>query len=126
MGQFPKPHVAPCLTRGPAVLWPHRRKAKPRIKSGVTKRGQREDHLNEKGRPRRTALSNSFVRPKLARIEFDDQVRFHLHRIGHFVERRDAREGDLGSAVGGDVLWDVTLSEALRFDNEGHFLRLVA
>jgi hypothetical protein len=59
-----------------------------------------------------------------ARVEFDDQVRLHLHRIGHFVERRHAGEGRLGGAVGNDIIGDVALGEALRLHHQRHFLRL--
>ncbi len=31
----------------------------------------------------------------LSRIEFDDQIGFHLHWIGHFVQHRDAVERHL-------------------------------
>src|SRR3990167_5459812 len=60
-----------------------------------------------------------------ARIEFDDQVRFHLHRIGYFVQRRNAGEGGL-VAFGGDVVGNFTLGQRLRFSDEGHFLGLLA
>ncbi len=59
-----------------------------------------------------------------ARVELDDQIRFHLHRIGHFVQGRHAGEGHLRGAVRSDVIGDVALGEALRFHHQRHFLRL--
>src|SRR5690606_22627856 len=76
--------------------------------------------LCQPGRPdaRRAALPDRpseivSVETGSARIEFDDEVRFHLHRIGHFVERRDADEGRLG-AVDGEIFGQVALGQALR------------
>src|SRR4026209_2032827 len=56
-----------------------------------------------------------------ARVEFDDQVRFHLHRIGHFIQRGDADEGGL-VGLGGDVIRDIALGQALRFGAQGPLL----
>ena len=61
-----------------------------------------------------------------ARVEFHDEVRFHLHWVRHLVERRDADEGDLGVAVRCDVIGDLTLGEILRFEHQRHFLGLGA
>ena len=63
---------------------------------------------------------------KLTRIEFDDQIWFHLYRIRHFVERRDASEGYLVVAVWRYIFRNIALGEALGFDDQRHFLGLVA
>src|SRR4028119_318145 len=41
-----------------------------------------------------------------ARVELDDQIGLHPDRIGDLVQRRNAGEGRLGGAVGGDIFGD--------------------
>src|SRR5688500_14579099 len=61
-----------------------------------------------------------------ARVEFDDEVGLHPHRIGHLIELRDAGVGDLGGAFRNDVIGHVTLGQALCLDGQRHLLRLGA
>jgi hypothetical protein len=56
---------------------------------------------------------------RLSRIIFDDEMRLHLHRIGHIREQRHASE--LRSQLRGvdfDVVGHVTLGQRLRFHNQ--------
>ena len=67
-----------------------------------------------------------FERP-LAGIEFDDQVRFHDHRVRHVRKARGAHEGR-GQlvVVDFDVVGNVTLRQLGRFEDCGHLLGLLA
>ena len=53
-------------------------------------------------KPRRRSASS-------ARVKLDDQIWLHLHRVGHFIERWDARERRLGSTVDGNIFRNVAL-----------------
>ena len=55
--------------------------------------GRSASRQTKKGGPCGAALRSFRAELGSARIEFDDQVRLHPHRIGHFVERRHAGEG---------------------------------
>ena len=61
-----------------------------------------------------------------ARVELDHQVRFHLHRVGHVGDLRDARElrGHL-LVVDLDVVRHVALAQAGRFEHQGELLGLL-
>ena len=44
------------------------------------------------------------VLPRLTRVEFDDQVRFHLHRIRHISQFRNAIDAALeGAFINGGI-----------------------
>lgn len=55
-----------------------------------------------------------------ARVELDDQVRFHLHRIGHVRQRRRAGEGGGRLAVVDvEIIGHVALGELGRLEHDG-------
>ena len=82
------------------------------------------ERANKKGGPTGPPLWLGFE-PRLTRIEFDDQIWFHLHRIRHFVERWHASKGYLVVAVWRYIFRNVAFGEALGFDDQRHFLCLV-
>src|SRR3546814_12540050 len=49
-----------------------------------------------------------------ARVELEQQIRLHLHGIRHFVQRGEANEADLGSAVGCDIFGNATIGRHAR------------
>lgn len=79
----------------------------------------------KKGRPGGATPLN-VVAAISARIEFDDQIRFHLDGIRHFVKRRDADERNLCGAVSRDVIGNVAFRQALSLNDERHFNGLAA
>src|SRR5690606_4004750 len=85
-----------------------------------------EAAVRQKRRPQRTAFLVFRSEPKSARIELDHQVRFHCDGVGHLVELRHTGEGHLVGAVDRDIVWNLALGQALRLDDQRHFLGLVA
>src|SRR5690606_7058685 len=82
----------------------------------------------QKGRSQGAALPIRFwSNPRLTRVEFDDQVWFHLNRIGHVRQGRDAGIGR-GHLVVVDfhIVRNVTLGELDGFENHGELLGALA
>src|SRR5581483_8480399 len=81
-----------------------------------------EDVTKQKG-PGKTGASDFASLPRLARIEFDDQMRLHLNRERHVRECRDANEfcGHL-AVVDFEEIRHVALGELAGFEHVGELL----
>ena len=73
---------------------------------------------NDESRPFPGGFAIDRPNLELARVEFDDQVRFHDDRVRHVGQGRNAGEGrDHLVVVDFDVVRNVTLGELDRFEN---------
>ncbi|MPL88357.1 hypothetical protein SDC9_34377 [bioreactor metagenome] len=86
-------------------------------------RARKRQRAAPKDGPARSAKTERSV----LRVEFDDQVRFHLHRVGHVAQSRGAHEGR-GHLVVVDfqVIRHVTLGRLHGLEDERELTRLVA
>src|SRR4051812_43961533 len=80
-------------------------------------------HSTTKKAPAKPGPSNLHDPDRSARIEFDDQMRLHLHRERHVGECGDADElrGHLGM-IDLDVVGHVALAKLVGFEHEGELL----
>src|SRR5690606_14229729 len=62
---------------------------------------------------------------ELARVELDDEVRLHLHRIGHIGQLRTPQEGGLhATLIDLDVIGHIALAGVHGLKNQRHFTAL--
>src|SRR5262249_41351804 len=107
-GLVPAIHV--CLPGWTIKTW------MPGTRPGMTKRERRD--RQQKGPGKTGALEIDESESRSARIEFDDQMRLHLHRERHVREARHALKlrGHLG-VIGLDIVGHVALGKLRGFQH---------
>src|SRR5260221_9036720 len=79
-----------------------------------------------RGMMERAAVRRTEGRRASARIELDDEVRLHLHGVGHFAEQRDGGEFcGYFEVIALDIVRHVALGQADRLEHHRQLLRLL-